>query len=81
MKQTIIPEMDRAYRRKARRILTGGNLSVISLDDYARLLRKFPNHMLTHVVRQGVRDHSGPDHYGGSLKFHNGLKELLKDED
>lgn len=35
------------------------NLASLSLEDYALLLKRFPREMVTHVTRQGIRDHLG----------------------
>lgn len=35
------------------------NLASLSIDDYALLLKRFPSEMVTHVTRQGIRDHTG----------------------
>jgi len=35
------------------------NLASLSLEDYALLLKRFPREMVTHVTRQGIRDHIG----------------------
>lgn len=33
-------------------------LSALSLEDYAKLLQRFPQEMVTHVSRRGIRDHA-----------------------
>lgn len=56
------------------------NLVSLNLDDYILLLRRFPNQMVTHVTRQGVRDHFGHGaHTAGLAEFHNGFEKILKD--
>ena len=35
------------------------HLASLSLNDYALLLQRFPKEMVTHVTRQGIRDHIG----------------------
>lgn len=34
-------------------------LASLSLEDYPLLLRRFPQEVVTHVTRQGIRDHAG----------------------
>ncbi len=56
------------------------NLSELSVDDYATLMRRFPGEMLTHVTRQGIRDHASSFwHTAGVGSFSNGFKEMLAD--
>ncbi len=55
-------------------------LTSLSLADYETLLARFSSNMVTHVTRQGVRDHSGMvEHSVGLGKNWNGFKELVKD--
>jgi hypothetical protein len=35
------------------------HLASLSLEDYVLLLKRFPSEMVTHVTRQGIRDHIG----------------------
>ncbi len=35
------------------------HLASLSTDDYIKLLKRFPNNMVAHVTRQGIRDHVG----------------------
>lgn len=51
----------------------------LSVDDYALLLKRFPGNMITHVTRQGVRDHFTIDnHNQGIGEFHNSFKNMLE---
>ena len=60
--------------------LTEENLAKLSIDDYATLMRRFPGEMLTHVTRQGIRDHAESFwHSAGVGAFQNGFKEMLAD--
>lgn len=55
------------------------NLSALSVEDYALLLRRFPGNMVTHVTRQGVRDHCfANSHTKGLGEFQNNFKDILK---
>lgn len=54
------------------------HLKSLSVDDYALLLKRFPGNMVTHVTRQGVRDHFGiGNHTKGLGEFHNNFKDIL----
>ncbi|MFZ2226142.1 MAG: hypothetical protein WA064_01330 [Candidatus Moraniibacteriota bacterium] len=56
------------------------HLSALSLEDYALLLKRFPGEMVTHVTRQGVRDHTGQMwHTAGTGMYHEGFNELISD--
>jgi hypothetical protein len=56
------------------------HLSELSVDDYATLMRRFPGEMLTHVTRQGIRDHvSSFWHTAGAGDFSDGFKRMLVD--
>lgn len=70
-----------AYTTKdVRKYFTESHLSSLSFDEYITLLRRFPNQMVTHVTRQGFRDHFGHSgHTGGMAQFHNNFIELLQD--
>lgn len=60
--------------------LTEENLAKLSVDDYAALMRRFPGEMLTHVTRQGIRDHAESFwHTAGVGGFSNGFKDMLED--
>ncbi len=55
-------------------------LESLSLEDYEILLRRFPSNMITHVTRQGVRDHVGMwEHSAGEGSFHTGFTDILED--
>ncbi|MDP1814549.1 MAG: hypothetical protein Q8K92_08900 [Leadbetterella sp.] len=54
-------------------------LSALSVDEYGKLLSRFPSSTVIHVTRQGVRDHfSHGSHSAGMGELHNGFKEILK---
>jgi hypothetical protein len=57
---------------------TEEQLSSLSLEDYALLLRRFPNEMVTHVTRQGIRDHVGHAfHTAGEGEYHTGFMNIV----
>ncbi len=59
---------------------TEDNLSKLSIDEYALLMKRFPGEMITHVTRQGIRDHAGMrEHTAGLGKFHNNFTDILTD--
>lgn len=54
------------------------HLASLSMEDYALLLQRFPGQMVTHVTRQGVRDHNEMfEHSAGMGEQHNGFKGIL----
>lgn len=60
--------------------LSEENLAKLSLEDYIALMRRFPNEMVTHVTRQGVRDHTGHTfHNAGENQFLDGFKSIVRD--
>lgn len=55
------------------------NLQSLSVEDYAVLLRRFPGNMVTHVTRQGIRDHySMGNHTAGLGKFQDNFAKILE---
>lgn len=55
-------------------------LCQLSLDEYIALWRRLNPYFLSHVTRQGCRDHfSMFYHSSGIGEFHNGFKDILKD--
>lgn len=62
------------------REFTEAHLASLSLEEYALLMRRFPSEMVTHVVRQGVRDHAGMVyHTAGMGEFADGFERMLED--
>lgn len=56
------------------------HLASLSLDDYALLLKRFPSEMVTHVTRQGIRDHVGHMyHTAGQGEYADGFMEMVED--
>ncbi len=55
-------------------------LASLSFDEYILLLRRFPQPMVTHVTRQGVRDHIGHSfHRAGYGEFFHGFQRMIAD--
>ncbi len=55
-------------------------LSSLSLQDYILLLRRFPGEMVTHITRQGVRDHVGHMyHTSGKGDYSDGFTQIIED--
>ncbi len=56
-------------------------LSELSMEEYICLWRRLNPHFLTHITRQGFRDHYGHIyHMAGMEKFHNNFISLLEDD-
>ncbi len=57
------------------------HLSSLSLSDYITLLKRFPSEMVTHVTRQGIRDHLGMSFYHntGANEYSDGFMKIIKD--
>lgn len=67
-------------REDIERHFTEENLASLSLPEYQLLLNRFPNKMVAHVVRQGIRDHIGHlEHQAGLGEVANGFKNIVKD--
>lgn len=55
------------------------HLETLSLKEYTLLLKRFPSHLQTHVVRQGIRDHIGSkSHNARPGEYHNNFQEILR---
>ena len=56
------------------------NLASLTLGDYILLLRRFPGEMVTHVTRQGIRDHVGMIyHRAGEGAYAEGFTKIVED--
>lgn len=56
------------------------HLSSLSIDDYSLLLQRFPSEIVTHVTRQGVRDHvGGYFHSKGDEEFSTGFVDIMRE--
>ncbi len=56
-------------------------LSQLSMEEYVALWRRLNPHFLSHVTRQGFRDHNAMIYHSSGLqKFHNGLVSTLEDK-
>jgi len=59
---------------------TEEHLSSLNLENYIALLRRFPGEMVTHVTRQGLRDHYAMrEHTAGYGEFQNTFKDMAND--
>ena len=56
-------------------------LSELSTDEYMRLWKRLNPFFVTHVTRQGFRNHNSmPSHSAGMRTFHNGFTEMLNSD-
>ncbi|MDI6734505.1 MAG: hypothetical protein QMD50_03410 [Patescibacteria group bacterium] len=56
------------------------HLASLSLEDYALLLKRFPEEMVAHVTRQGIRDHIGHVyHIAGEGAYADGFMKMVED--
>lgn len=54
------------------------HLASLSLEEYALLMKRFPGQMVTHVSRNGIRDHTGMiEHTKGTGEWHNSFQNIL----
>lgn len=84
-------EMIEAYYEKAaetpltnqekRDLLKPEALKELSIDEYIALWKRLNPYFLSHVTRQGFRDHNAMFYHSAGLqKFHNGFVDVTKDE-
>lgn len=67
-------------REDIERYFTEEHLASLDIDEYALLLKRFPSQMITHVTRQGIRDHANiEEHSIGQGEYFDGFMCLLKD--
>lgn len=58
---------------------TEEHLASLSTENYVTLLQRFPSEMVTHVTRQGVRDHAElNNHQAGLGEYHSGFTTVLQ---
>lgn len=63
-----------------RNLLKPDFLSNLSMEEYVSLWRRLNPHFVSHVTRQGFRDHNAMVyHSGGMMEFHDGFSRLLGD--
>lgn len=56
------------------------NLASLSMSEYVQTLRRFPSEMVTHVTRQGIRDHTGHMyHQEGVGGYQDGFMRIVQD--
>ncbi len=64
-----------------RELLKPKVLTELSTEEYVALWRRLNPHFLSHVTRQGFRDHNAMVYHSSGLQeFHNGLVGVLEDE-
>lgn len=64
-----------------RELLVPEVLSSLSTEEYIALWRRLNPYFLTHVTRQGFRDHNAMIYHSGGLQeFHSGFVNVLSDE-
>lgn len=64
---------------EAKELFTEKHLASLPMDQYVLLLKRFPNAMVTHVTRQGIRDHTGMhEHSAGKGEFSDGFIKMLE---
>lgn len=64
-----------------RELLKPEMLVELSTEEYIALWRRLNPHFLSHVTRQGFRDHNAMVYHSAGLQeFHNGLVSVLEDE-
>lgn len=93
-KQTEIPNprqlLEAYYERMStqplsneqkRELLKPDVLASLSTEEYIALWKRLNPHFLSHVTRQGFRDHNGMFyHSAGMQDFHNGFVGVMEDE-
>jgi len=56
------------------------HLASLSLEDYVLLLKRFPSEMVTHVTRQGIRDHIGMIYHTVDVgAYADGFMKMVED--
>lgn len=61
------------------KLLQFDSLAELSTDEYLKLWRRLNPFFVTHITRQGIRDHNGiGEHAAGLGQFHNGFTDILK---
>jgi hypothetical protein len=64
----------------AKKYFTEEYLSSLNTQELSLLMSRFPSDMVTHVTRQGIRDHGGMmEHQTGKNEIHRGFEGLLHD--
>jgi hypothetical protein len=80
-KRYLLPQFQEAEPslEKLREVFDLEKIKSLSTEAYIELLKKYPSDMLTHVTRQGVRDHAGTIwHKSGLNERANGFMDLLE---
>lgn len=62
-----------------RTMLTPEQLADLSLDEYIQLWKRLNPHFLSHVTRQGFRDHNAMMYHSAGLQeFHDGFNQIVE---
>lgn len=73
-------EIQPLTNQEKRELLTPEVLESLTTEEYIVLWRRLNPHFLSHVTRQGFRDHNAMIyHSAGLAEFHNGFVEVLED--
>ncbi|HZJ34875.1 MAG TPA: hypothetical protein VFD55_02595 [Candidatus Angelobacter sp.] len=74
-------EFEVTDKEKIEQQFSPDNLSKLSLENYVNLLKQYPNYMVTHITRQGYRDHANSsNHNAGMGEFQNGFVDILTND-
>jgi hypothetical protein len=61
------------------RLFKEEHLASLDMEEYGLLMKHFPSAMVTHVTRQGIRDHTGMfEHTKGEGQYVDGFMQILK---
>ena len=67
-------------REEVEKYFTEEHLASLSDEEYIKLLKRFPSEMLSHVTRQGIRDHQGHMyHSAGMDEYADGFMKIVED--
>jgi len=67
--------------QEKRELLKSEALAELSTEEYISLWRRLNPHFLSHVTRQGFRDHNGMNNHSSGIEdFHNGFTSVLEDD-
>lgn len=61
-------------------LFTEDHLKKLDLDELIVLMKRFPGEVVTHVTRQGLRDHTDlPDHFTNQAMHHDSFEKILSE--
>jgi hypothetical protein len=74
-------ETEPLSNEEKRILLTPEVLSSLTMDEYTALWKRLNPHFLSHITRQGFRDHNAMTYHSGGLQeFHNGFIDIMEDD-